>query len=239
MEENKKSQLRTKLIQDTHDIHVEPTSNDIEANKNDTKVSCCSQCSQGFKKCMPCYWNNADNKLALFGLTDEEKFVWEQRFEFVVGVGDFITDMLYFSSVLHAKISDSSVNADVMRAFLFISAILGLSSSSSPHTNYLLGRNTEIDTEQFRALVWLRTTFEDMPQIIITLVIEHYRFQNHLSDGLSRLSMLNIAWSILSMVQANHNTLINDERTWKGHCHPLHISNTIPCLITVFVLFAF
>ena len=77
MQEDKKAPFRTKPEQDTHDINVEPKSDDLEANIDDTSGSCCSQCWQGFQKCMPCYWNNADNKLALFGMTDGERFLWE------------------------------------------------------------------------------------------------------------------------------------------------------------------
>lgn len=52
---------------------------------------------------MPCHWNNADNKLALFGLTDDENCEYEEVFEHLIAISDFITDMLFFDSVLHEK----------------------------------------------------------------------------------------------------------------------------------------
>ena len=83
---------------------------------------------------MPSYWNNADNELALFGLSDDEKLVWNARFELFMGICVILSLTCCSSQVfyIHAKISDSSVNADAMRVFLFISAVFGLIISYTP-----------------------------------------------------------------------------------------------------------
>lgn len=108
-----------------------------------------------------------------------------------------------------------------MRAFLFISAILGFSVSWSNDTASQECRGCKdclysLDMEEleddwgeddvnpihrFHYLISVRTCLEDMSQVIITLVIEHYRIDHDLSDGFSTFGVLNIAWCMFSMLK--------------------------------------
>ena len=99
---------------------------------------CCHHCQfcDGFNECMPCIWregatindgNGGDFRCC--GLNEDEKMYYEGIFEALYGMLDFISDMVYFSEVVGAKVADSAVGADAMKAFLFLSAIGGIVAS--------------------------------------------------------------------------------------------------------------
>ena len=78
---------------------------------------------------MPCYCKNSDNEYALFGFNEEQMLLFDLWYEILYGVLDFITDMIYFASVVHKKVNKNNSAGDAVKAFLFISSYLGISMS--------------------------------------------------------------------------------------------------------------
>ena len=153
----------------------------------------------------------------LLGATKLQALRYQENYEAAYGLIDFITDMIYFHSVLDVKISDNH-SGDAMKAFLFISSIFGIFVSSfawlTNQSSDSDGREEEINGREERIsvqlgityaayVVFFRTVLEDTPQVIITLVIDHYRIQQGEIERLSNFGALNIAVSLFSMLQNN------------------------------------
>lgn len=61
----------------------------------------------------------------LFGANQLQALRYQEYFEGAYGLIDFITNMMYFASVLYIKIHNDPVNGEFLKAFLFISSLLG------------------------------------------------------------------------------------------------------------------
>ena len=223
-----------------------------------------------------CIWGG------LFGATKVQAIQYQAQFGGTYAVIDFITDMMYFDSVLYVKISDND-SGDAMKAFLFITSIFGLFTSYVG--SRIVAKNTELHlgnvNVQFAGLeivqeydpdnaicniirnfyvysAYFRTWVEDTPQVIMTLVIDHYRIQQGQINRISNFGALSITFSLLSMLYINWKICVDSLELRGGGifevskntpisfricsriCYMLYLSvfNFTPCIITACVLFA-
>ena len=184
-----------------------------------------SLCWEGLLECFPCCWKNTDGEFSWFGIEAKDYVFYDELYERVIGVIDFITDMIYFADVLHQKISNNSDSEKCMKAFLFICSFFGLWASFGVFNEVFILTQSEREIVVFRVrfkylpaaeisydlsfLRFLRSFFEDMPQVVLSLVIEHYRIQEGIIDHISYQGMVSIAFSILSMLWTNYKEAKN------------------------------
>ena len=86
---------------------------------------------------MPFIWKNEDDKYTLFGMNEEQKLLFEKRYEMVYGVFDFITDRIYFVSVLHTTVNSHAVDNKVIKSCLFMTSIFGLLAATFGYIGFL------------------------------------------------------------------------------------------------------
>lgn len=185
----------------------------------------------------------------LFGASKLQAVRYQEYYEAAYGLIDFITDMIYFDSVLGVKVSNND-SGDAMKAFLFISSILGVILSTAAfglacehndeYMKYLGVYETKTATN---GIVWLRSILEDTPQVIISLVIDHYRIQQGEIERISNFGALNIAFSLSSILTSNWKVVRaqkKDNDFCEAGCTLLFFGlfNFVPCIITACVLFA-
>ena len=190
-------------------------------------------------KLCPCYRQTDD------AISEKARVIRTARCELFFGIFDFVTDMLYFESALYTKISDDSAAADAMRAFLFISSFIGLLLSWGIYVEL-----TENDLKSLKAapevymVIFSRSMFEDMPQIVITLIIEHYRIEKGEIESISNVAIANIVFAIVCMLKVNVNATYlvpsdpadDDVPLWWNALF-MNLFNTLPCIITACILF--
>ena len=221
-----------------------PASNPLQTTSTDNQTIRPSQVHVETNTLHGCY-SRIKSWLEVEGTPEQKKLVQSGRFELVVGLIDFVTDMVYFATVLHIKISDDEVAAGAMRAFLFITSTLGLMASYKIHRECFNGVHP-VDPIDFPTGVYTRTWFEDMPQIVITLVIERYRIKIGATDSLSKEAVATIVASVIMMMKANlamfqagfgpnHRYSCGEEEL--AAFIALNALNVLPVIITAWVLY--
>jgi hypothetical protein len=136
-------------------------------------------------------------------MTRAQKFKCGLYSELMFGVADFVTDLLFLSSIFNEDIGINRTDGDVMKAFLLISSLLGIGMSVLA---FRLGSNyggsmTELETSrQFSGVIVVRNIVEDIPQLTLTIVIERRMMRRGESDGFSTFAIVSISLSVAMML---------------------------------------
>ena len=155
-------------------------------------------------------WNLPSQHLVwgrLFGLTTSQALLYKEYQEAITGFIDFITDMLYFASVYHIKVSDNNHSGNIMKAIFFSVSIFGFVMtlySTWKITKHKGGHITDLNVDEtvFNAALfyYLRCVIEDIPTCYISVQIEEYR-------GYGYFFVVSICASLLAIMNALNNFL--------------------------------
>ena len=136
-------------------------------------------------------------------MTKEQRFKCGLYGELMFGIADFVTDLLFLSSIFNEDIGINRTDGDVMKWALFISSLLGIAMSILAFrwgSNYGLSMTGLETSRQFSEVIIVRNLVEDIPQLTLTIVIELRMMKREESDGFSDFAVVSLSLSVALML---------------------------------------
>jgi len=179
---------------------------------------------------------------SLCGLCCDEALALYYRslFDSFYGIIDFVSDMIYFAEVATLKVADNVASGTTIKIVLVLSSVMGLLTAFASIFWTLLSESSEdMRAREMHFLTKVRTCVQSMIQIILCLVIEHYRIQQGEISNISQVGLVNIGFSSFGMLLSNvRNVCLMDHECCAFRHILVSVFNVLPCVIVAVVLYS-